>query len=89
MDGAHGLAGWRWLFIMDGVISVPVAILGIFGLPDLPHTTRALYLTREDREYAVHRVERMGQTAPVRLSWKVMKSIFLGWKIWAFVFPYV
>jgi ACS family pantothenate transporter-like MFS transporter len=43
MNGTHGLAGWRWLFIMDGVISIPIALWGIFAIPDLPHTTRAFY----------------------------------------------
>lgn len=47
MNGRHGLAGWRWLFIMDGVISVPIAIWGLFGLPDHPHNTRAFYWTNE------------------------------------------
>lgn len=47
MDGAHGLAGWRWLFIMDGVISIPIAIWGIFAIPDLPHTTRAFYWSQD------------------------------------------
>lgn len=50
MNGRYGLAGWRWLFIMDGVISVPVAIWGVFGLPDHPHNTRAFYWTKEVRE---------------------------------------
>lgn len=43
MNGRHGLAGWQWLFIMDGVISIPIALWGFFGLPDLPHNTRAFY----------------------------------------------
>jgi len=45
MNGKHGLAGWRWLFIMDGVISIPIAVWGIFAIPDLPHTTKAFYWT--------------------------------------------
>lgn len=45
MDGRAGLAGWRWLFIMDAVISFPIAIWGFFGLPDLPHNTRAFYFS--------------------------------------------
>lgn len=47
MNGRHGLAGWRWLFILDAIISVPVAIWGFFGLPDTPHTTRAFYWSSE------------------------------------------
>lgn len=28
MDGVHGLSGWRWLFIFDGVITFPMALWG-------------------------------------------------------------
>lgn len=28
LDGKHGLAGWRWLFIIDFLITVPIAIYG-------------------------------------------------------------
>ncbi|KXH69086.1 pantothenate transporter [Colletotrichum salicis] len=47
MNGTAGLSGWRWLFIMDGVILIPIALYGFFALPDLPHNTRAFYLTKE------------------------------------------
>jgi MFS family permease len=30
MDGRGGLAGWRWLFIFDGVITFPMAMLGAY-----------------------------------------------------------
>ena len=47
MNGHAGLAGWQWLFIMDGVISIPIALWGFFGLPDMPHNTRAFYWSAE------------------------------------------
>ncbi|KAK7699769.1 hypothetical protein SLS64_011381 [Diaporthe eres] len=47
MDGRHGIAGWRWLFVMDAIISFPIAIWGFFGLPDLPHNTKAFYWSPE------------------------------------------
>lgn len=47
MNGTAGLAGWQWLFIMDGVISIPIALWGFFGLPDMPHNTRAFYWSAE------------------------------------------
>lgn len=89
LNGAHGLAGWRWLFIMDGVISIPIALWGFFGIPDLPHTTKAFYLNADDRQYGVERIEKMGRERPVKLTLKVIKKVYLDWKIWAFVFPYV
>lgn len=74
---------------MDGVISIPIALWGYFGIPDLPHTTKAFYLNAEERQYGVERIERMGRREPVKLSLAVCKKVFLHWKIWAFVFPYV
>jgi MFS family permease len=32
--GAKGLAGWRWLFLVEGIISMIVGITTIFMLPD-------------------------------------------------------
>ncbi|TDZ22279.1 Pantothenate transporter liz1 [Colletotrichum orbiculare MAFF 240422] len=88
MDGRHGLAGWRWLFIMDAVISLPIAFWGYFGLPDLPHNTKAFYWTPEHIKYGIERIEKFGQKAQEKLTWKEAKRIYLGWEIWVFVVPY-
>ncbi|KAH8651441.1 pantothenate transporter liz1 [Xylariales sp. PMI_506] len=88
MNGHAGIAGWRWLFILDGVISVPIAIWGFFGLPDLPHTTRAFYWSPEHIRYGIERIEKFGQKAQTKWTWKEAKRIFLGWEIWVFVVPY-
>ena len=34
LDGAHGLAGWRWLFLVEGVMTVGLAIVFAFILPN-------------------------------------------------------
>lgn len=47
LNGTAGLAGWRWLFIFDGIISIPIAIWGFFAIPDLPSNTRAFYLNAD------------------------------------------
>ncbi|SPN98661.1 related to transporter protein [Cephalotrichum gorgonifer] len=88
MNGKHGLAGWRWLFIMDAVISFPIAFWGFFGLPDLPHNTRAFYWTEEHIQYGVERIEKFGQKAQPKLTWAEIKRVYLGSEIWAFVLPY-
>ena len=36
LHNVHGLPGWRWLFIIDAIITIPIAILSYFFLPDLP-----------------------------------------------------
>ncbi|KAI1496466.1 major facilitator superfamily transporter [Biscogniauxia marginata] len=34
LHGAGGLAGWRWLFMVEGIISIVVGLVAIFMLPD-------------------------------------------------------
>lgn len=36
-------------FIIDGVITLPIALYGFLIFPDLPATTKAFYLTEEAR----------------------------------------
>jgi len=56
IDGAHGLAGWRWLFIIEGSVTFGVAIVTLFMLPDYPNNTR--WLTPAERELAHGRILR-------------------------------
>lgn len=39
MQGACGLAGWRWLFILEGSATVALAAVAVFFLPQYPRTT--------------------------------------------------
>jgi MFS family permease len=42
MEGASGIRAWRWLFIIEGVITVVFGIVAVFVLPDYPTSTRWL-----------------------------------------------
>ncbi|KAJ4242840.1 hypothetical protein NW757_011735 [Fusarium falciforme] len=89
LGGRHGLAGWQWLFIFDGIISIPIAIWGFFAIPDLPHTTRAFYWTKDDREYGIQRAESNGRVAPQPLTLQAIKGVFSNWRLWVFILPYL
>ncbi|KAJ5907464.1 hypothetical protein N7495_000146 [Penicillium taxi] len=89
MNGARGLAGWRWLFIIDGVISIPVALAGLCMIPDLPHTTRAFYWSKAEKEYGVERIEKIGRSAPRPFTLKGFWAAMTNWRLWAFLLPYV
>jgi MFS family permease len=39
MDGAAGLAGWQWLFIVEALMSTVCGIAAFWTLPDYPHST--------------------------------------------------
>lgn len=33
LHNAHGIAGWRWLFIIEGSVTIAVAIVAMFVWP--------------------------------------------------------
>ncbi|KAK9774934.1 putative Major facilitator superfamily (MFS) profile domain-containing protein [Seiridium cardinale] len=48
LDGVRGIAGWRWLFIVEGILSVCIAIALCVGMPD--SYENAKFLNNEDKE---------------------------------------
>src|SRR5512142_2526966 len=59
MDGVGGLEGWRWIFILEGIATVLIAVLAFFALHDFPET--ASFLTEEERAFVVFRLKYQGQ----------------------------
>ncbi|KAL2210566.1 major facilitator superfamily transporter [Sarocladium strictum] len=55
LDGVHSIAGWQWLFILQGVVTLVVAGFGFFLLPNYPLTT--MWLNQEERQLAHNRIE--------------------------------
>ncbi|TGO52204.1 hypothetical protein BELL_1676g00020 [Botrytis elliptica] len=81
LNGRHGLAGWRWLYIVCGIMTLPVGFATIFLLPDTPHTTRARYLTKHECALAIERVEKAGKAAPVPITWTKIRRMFTRWSM--------
>ena len=51
LNGVHGLAGWQWLFLMEGLPSIPMGILVYFYLTDKPE--QAKWLAPAEREWLI------------------------------------
>jgi ACS family tartrate transporter-like MFS transporter len=49
MEGVAGLAGWQWLFILEGLPSVLLGVSVLFLLPDGPHD--ATWLAADERAW--------------------------------------
>ncbi|KAI0053653.1 MFS general substrate transporter [Auriscalpium vulgare] len=56
MQGKLGHAAWRWLFYIEGALTIFVAVIAIFILPDFP-TTSARFLTPDEQRLAVLRLQ--------------------------------
>ncbi len=64
LDGAAGLAGWQWLFLLEGVPAVLLGILVPVYLPERPANAR--WLTPEEREWLTARVSAEDEAARER-----------------------
>jgi MFS family permease len=65
MDGVGGYAGWRWIFILEGLLTVVVAFIAPFAIYDSPE--KATFLTKEEREWVIWSMRnqaKIGQSAP-------------------------
>lgn len=89
LDGTLGKAGWQWLFIMDGIISTPICIAGLFLIPDLPENTRAFYLNVKDIALAKKRMDDIGRAPRRKLGWSILKRVFTRWHVWVITVLYI
>lgn len=87
MDGTAGLEGWRWLFILLGIITFVISVGSAFILPDEPINTR--WLTQEERQLAHSRiaadtVERKESTS----TFAGLKDAVKDRKLWVLIVMY-
>ncbi|KAH9218978.1 MFS transporter [Leptodontidium sp. 2 PMI_412] len=82
LDGNLGLESWRWLFIIEGSITIFIAICAIFVIPDFPHTTA--WLSPEERAMATKRLQdTSGSHDTERGSiFSGVKMAVLDYKVW-------
>jgi len=53
MDGVGNLAGWRWIFILEGIATVIASLIAAYFLPESLET--ASFFTEEERAFALKR----------------------------------
>ncbi|KAI1789554.1 MFS general substrate transporter [Ganoderma leucocontextum] len=54
MDGISGQSGWRWIFILEGIVTVIIALTSMLFLP--ADIRSAKFFTDEEREFALKRL---------------------------------
>ncbi|KAK4862437.1 hypothetical protein LT330_002570 [Penicillium expansum] len=88
LSGVGGMPGWRWLFVIDGIFTIPVALLGFFIFPGIPGSPRPFYMTERDVALAKERTVRAKIRQPGKMSLDVFKRSFKRWHIWVFITCY-
>ncbi|KAG1474275.1 hypothetical protein G6F56_000454 [Rhizopus delemar] len=84
LDGVNGMRGWKWLFIIEGLIAVVIGLVGFFVLPNFPHNTP--FISGDMRELAIQRLERQGKSTLVTgLNMTTFRNLFATPFIYLFV----
>lgn len=76
MDGMRGYRGWRWIFIIEGVVTCLFAFAWFFVIPDFPEDVK--WLDEEEREFIRAKLARdVGKSAhDVKMGWREVLNVF-------------
>ncbi|KAJ5610630.1 phthalate transporter [Penicillium lagena] len=88
MGGLAGFAPWRWIFIMEGLLTCVVACIGFVLLIDFPDENRPSwkFLSKEEIAFIVARISRDRQDASQEVPFDLKQFLkpALEPKVWGF-----
>jgi MFS family permease len=90
LDGPMGLAGWKWLFILEGALSGFFAITAYFVLPNYPDSPTGgamRYMTEDMRKVAAARIlDDRVEIHEKSTVWVGLKLAVIDIKLYMFLF---
>ena len=79
LNGLHGLAGWQWLFLLEGLPAVIMGTSVLFYLKDRPETTH--WLTPAERDWLVETLAAERQAGALRPNIRVALTDTTVWRL--------
>ena len=79
LNGLHGLAGWQWLFLLEGLPAVILGASVLFYLKDRPETTH--WLTPAERDWLVETLAAERQAGALRPNIRVALTDTTVWRL--------
>ncbi|KAI3328862.1 MFS general substrate transporter [Xylariaceae sp. AK1471] len=82
LDGKGGLAGWRWIFILEGLLTIVAAVASFWMVHDFPDEAR--FLSDDDRNRVIRRLKLDQQSSAEHEEWSRSYLIagLKDWKMW-------
>lgn len=87
LDGRAGLAGWRWMFLVQGLIACAVGILTYWWMVDFPEFAHRsfLFLSEKETQAVTHRIQLdRGDVVAEKFSWAKVLRCFKDVKVYGF-----
>ncbi|CAF3627743.1 unnamed protein product [Rotaria sp. Silwood1] len=89
MAGVGGQEGWRWIFYLEGILTVIVGVLAFFLINDFP-SDRPKFLTESECKRVMARLEADTATgASEHFSWNQVLAALSTWKIYVWSMCYL
>ncbi|KAF5023280.1 hypothetical protein F66182_4661 [Fusarium sp. NRRL 66182] len=85
LDGVNGLAGWRWMYIICALITIPVGILGYFIIPGTPDQPNRRVLTQHDIDVGERRLKRAGHRSHGKMKWINLRKVMVSPQFWGII----
>ncbi|KKY29149.1 putative mfs transporter [Phaeomoniella chlamydospora] len=83
MDGVGNYAGWRWIFILEGLLTVVVSIAAYFFIFNYPDTAK--FITNEERSLIHQRLkDDTDATRSEGFNWTNVSRAFKDPKVWLY-----
>ncbi|KAF9234654.1 MFS general substrate transporter [Melanogaster broomeanus] len=81
MNGDGGLEGWSWIFILEGLLTILIALTAAFVMVDYPSTAK--FLTTEERSFVIERRQRDAGLDEEDNAAQQVWAAFTDWQVWA------
>lgn len=92
MAGLGGLAEWRWIFIMEGILTVVIGALSIFFLIGYPQDLKngSGFLPEHQMYIVLSRVEKDRQDTEIdqKFQWSNFIKPAMDLTVWSYGFLY-
>ncbi|KAJ1338411.1 MFS transporter ACS family allantoate permease [Microdochium nivale] len=84
MKGLGGLSGWQWIFVLEGILTIVVAIAAFFVMHDYPATAK--FLSAEEKAEVARRLKEDRSALADEFNLKYLHHALRDWKIWVHMF---
>lgn len=87
MDGVGGKAGWAWIFLLEGAVTVLIGVATFFFMPDTPELSTRWLSQEEIRFLAIQRTIKDGGKSNCgekveKFQWRLVRELATDYKLY-------
>ncbi|KAF8653320.1 hypothetical protein AX16_004020 [Volvariella volvacea WC 439] len=88
LAGTAGIAGWAWIFVIEGIVTVVFGVFSWFYIPEFPDQNN--FLSLQQTQFVLQRIEEdRGDSLPDYLTIEKVLRHLRDWKLWAYAIMYL